>query len=112
MTAIASHQSFLAETQKRQAARRAVIDLAYAWQSLPILNSGNAHAGPSGTSKAVDYISKVNVANYVPEEESVRNDYAAWYGASGQWGSNFVLGADEGQICEEYACLLCLCRLH
>lgn len=101
MTAIAAHRSFLADIQARQSARRAAIDPSYSWTTQPNLNHGNAVAGPSGTWKGVDYISKANVANYIPEEESVRNDYAAWYGASGEWGSNFVLGADEGQVCEE-----------
>lgn len=106
MAAIAEHRSFLADIQARQAARRAAADSSLDWQPQPMLNAfgnggQNAQAGPSGTSKGVDYISKLNVANYIPEEESVRNDYAAWYGASGQWGSNFVLGAEERQVCEE-----------
>lgn len=45
--------------------------------------------------------SKRNVANYIPAEEAVRNDYAAWYGVSGDWPSNYVLGAGSEEICEE-----------
>lgn len=55
------------------------------------MQEDNAEAGPS----------KLKVVNYVSEEETVRNDYPAWYGVSGRWGSEYVHGAAAPEICEE-----------
>jgi hypothetical protein len=41
-------------------------------------------------------------ANYVPEEETVRNDYCARYGQGGEWPQNWVLGAEPERRFEEY----------
>lgn len=99
MTTVAAHRDFLASVQGRQARRRRLIDPSYAFASLPPIAGRplsdpletNAEAGPS----------KLNVVNYVPEEETVRNDYCAWYGTSGHWGSDYVQGAADDEICEE-----------
>nr|GAT50249.1 predicted protein [Mycena chlorophos] len=40
--------------------------------------------------------------NYVPEEETIRNDYSQRYVDSGDWPQNYVLGADPEHRFEEY----------
>jgi mRNA m6A methyltransferase non-catalytic subunit len=40
-------------------------------------------------------------ANYVPEEETVRNDYCARYGQGGEYPQNWVLGAEPEHRFEE-----------
>ena len=39
--------------------------------------------------------------NYVPEEETIRNDYSQRYVDSGEWPQNWVLGADLEHRFEE-----------
>ncbi|TDL26989.1 MT-A70-domain-containing protein [Rickenella mellea] len=41
-------------------------------------------------------------ANYVPEEETIRNDYSQHYVDSGDWPQNWVLGAEPERRFEEY----------
>ena len=41
--------------------------------------------------------------NYVPEEETIRNDYSQRYVDGGEWPQNWVLGADPARRFEEYA---------
>ncbi|KAG2123422.1 MT-A70-domain-containing protein [Suillus clintonianus] len=41
-------------------------------------------------------------ANYVPEEETIRNDYSQRYVDSGEWPQNRVLGAEPSRRFEEY----------
>ncbi|KAJ7279036.1 MT-A70-domain-containing protein [Mycena rebaudengoi] len=40
--------------------------------------------------------------NYVPEEETIRNDYSQRYVDGGEWPQNWVLGADPERRFEEY----------
>ncbi|KAG7087584.1 hypothetical protein E1B28_013538 [Marasmius oreades] len=40
--------------------------------------------------------------NYVPEEETIRNDYSQHYVDSGEWPQNYVLGAEVEKRFEEY----------
>jgi mRNA (2'-O-methyladenosine-N6-)-methyltransferase len=40
-------------------------------------------------------------ANYVPEEETIRNDYSQRYVDSGEWSQNWVLGAEPEHRFEE-----------
>ncbi|KAH8834020.1 hypothetical protein DL96DRAFT_1579169 [Flagelloscypha sp. PMI_526] len=40
--------------------------------------------------------------NYVPEEETIRNDYSQHYVDSGEWPQNFVIGAEPEKRFEEY----------
>ena len=40
-------------------------------------------------------------ANYVPEEETIRNDYSQRYVDSGEWPQNWVLGAEPEHRFEE-----------
>ena len=49
-------------------------------------------------------------ANYVPEEETIRNDYSQRYVDSGEWPQNRVLGAEPSRRFEE--CVLHLKTLH
>jgi hypothetical protein len=59
-------------------------------------------------------------ANYVPEEETVRNDYAQRYVDGGEWPQNWVLGAQPERRFEElstspsipHSCLDYLCVLY
>jgi mRNA m6A methyltransferase non-catalytic subunit len=39
--------------------------------------------------------------NYVPEEETIRNDYSQRYVDGGEWPQNWVLGADPDHRFEE-----------
>jgi len=41
--------------------------------------------------------------NYIPEEETIRNDYSQQYVDSGEWPQNWVLGAELERRFEEYA---------
>ncbi|CAL1697935.1 unnamed protein product [Somion occarium] len=41
-------------------------------------------------------------ANYVPEEETIRNDYSQRYVDGGEWPQDWVLGADPDKRFEEY----------
>jgi mRNA (2'-O-methyladenosine-N6-)-methyltransferase len=95
MTSLTAHRSFLAETLARQSTRREIIDTTHAWLPQPVVrghsSSDHAEAGPS----------KRNVINYVPEEETVRNDLTERYVSSGEFGSNYILGAADKEICEE-----------
>lgn len=40
--------------------------------------------------------------NYIPEEETIRNDYSQRYVDGGEWPQNWVLGADPDKRFEEY----------
>ena len=40
--------------------------------------------------------------NYVPEEETIRNDYSQRYVDGGEWPQNWVLGAEPERRFEEY----------
>lgn len=40
-------------------------------------------------------------ANYIPEEETIRNDYSQRYVDSGEWPQNWVLGAEPEHRFEE-----------
>ena len=44
--------------------------------------------------------------NYVPEEETIRNDYSQRYVDGGEWPQNWVLGADPARRFEESALLV------
>lgn len=41
--------------------------------------------------------------NYIPEEETIRNDYSQQYVDGGDWPQNWVLGAEPEKRFEEYA---------
>ena len=96
MTTLSSHRAFLADTLSRQSARRDLIDPTFQYNAQPVIrghiHSTNAEAGPS----------KRNIPNYVPEEETIRNDLTERYVQTGEFGSNYIQGAAEGEICEEY----------
>lgn len=122
------HRRYLASVLERQDCRRRIVN-AGGYAAQPALSmapesprqggcvtspsEGESQAGPSrreaptsprrthGRSTSPSSPSKRNVANYIPAEEAVRNDYAAWYGVSGDWPSNYVLGAGSDEICEE-----------
>jgi mRNA (2'-O-methyladenosine-N6-)-methyltransferase len=97
--ALVEHRAFLNSILERQSSRRWTIDPAHTLPPAPRLSSASSGFLDEAESSAGP--SKANVINYVGEEETVRNDYAAWYGVSGEWGSNAVLGARDEEICEE-----------
>ena len=97
VASIVSHQTYLQDVLARQARRRLKIDPEHVFPTQPTLSTSSSDAGPSGSGQP----SKANVVNYVPEEETIRNDYTAWYGVSGQTGANYILGAGDNEICEE-----------
>lgn len=103
MTALTEHRSFLSDILTRQYERRRLIDPGHTFLPQPSVTghtprddtfgeaSGQAVAGPS----------KRRIVNYVQEEETVRNDLSGWYVQSGEFGSNYIHGAAEKEICEE-----------
>jgi mRNA m6A methyltransferase non-catalytic subunit len=48
-------------------------------------------------------------ANYVPEEETIRNDYSTHYVHSGEWPQNYVLGAEPERRFEECVHIILIC---
>jgi hypothetical protein len=96
MTTLSSHRAFLADTLNRQTARRNLIDSTFPYTAQPEIRGHihpfNAEAGPG----------KRNIPNYIPEEETIRNDLTERYINTGEFGSNYIQGAAEGEICEEY----------
>ncbi|BEI94536.1 uncharacterized protein CcaverHIS019_0701080 [Cutaneotrichosporon cavernicola] len=106
-TALDAHRSYLQEVRERQRARRVQVALATASLSPPSRTHSRAPSAttPSDAGPSTPARSLANVANYVPREEAIRNDYAAWYACSGQWPSNYVLGAGDGEICDEFPAL-------
>lgn len=98
-----NQRQYLASVLARQEWRRRRVNASgYAPQpALGVALDGNAQAGPSSPRWDARPPSKRNVTNYIAAEEAVRNDYAAWYGVSGSWPSNYVLGASSPEICEE-----------
>ena len=103
MAALTAHRGYLDDVLARQAERRLIVDPDHALPPLPDFQAGSSSRRQgSGPSRATIQPSKANVINYVAGEESIRNDYAAWYGVSGEAGANYILGAGEGEVCEEY----------
>lgn len=51
---------------------------------------------PAKRARAIRY------QNYIPEEETIRNDYSQRYVDGGDWPQNWVLGADPDHRFEEY----------
>ncbi|ORX35678.1 MT-A70-domain-containing protein [Kockovaella imperatae] len=110
MTAVSvgDHQSYLRDVLARQARRRLKVAPEHSYSPQPTISGSGpsdkmAGLGEPGPSSAK--ATKSNVVNYVPEEETIRNDYTAWYGVSGQVGANYILGARDHEICEEYPAL-------
>ncbi|KAI0094471.1 MT-A70-domain-containing protein [Irpex rosettiformis] len=57
------------------------------------------------THKDLSAVKRARVArydNYVPEEETIRNDYSQRYVDGGEWPQNWVLGAEPEHRFEEY----------
>jgi mRNA (2'-O-methyladenosine-N6-)-methyltransferase len=97
MTALAAHRVFLGDILDRQAARRKAIAPDDEFPPPPEIKSLRRADGSTAETKA----SKDNVVNYIPDEETIRNDYTAWYGVSGKVGAQYILGASNDEICEE-----------
>lgn len=94
-----AHANFLDGVLERQRRRRQAIDPTHHFPPSPTLDErpGNL-AGEPGEAH-----SKENVINYLADEETVRNDYTAGYNCSGVPGSDYILGAKDTTICEEWA---------
>ena len=40
--------------------------------------------------------------NYIESEQTVRNDYSERYqSGNGEWPSTWIIGAEDGELCEE-----------
>lgn len=94
MTTLAAHTDFLQIVIARQRRRRVLVDPTYDFPPQLQLAETTDHAATSEPTKA-------NVINYSPGEETVRNDYTAWYNSSGISGAHYILGAKDSEICEE-----------
>lgn len=68
--------------------------------SSPISKAQNLHRSdlpPAKRARLARY------ANYIPEEETIRNDYSQRYVDAGEWPQNWVLGAEPEHRFEECA---------
>lgn len=102
--ALVEHRNYLQDVLARQARRRQAVGAQYEPQpklSTWLPSAGRADSAAEASTSDVKGKSKANVTNYVPAEEAVRNDYEARYGVSGEFPSNYVLGAGGAEICEE-----------
>ena len=63
---------------------------------LPRRKPPRADLPPAKRARAVHY------ENYVPEEETIRNDYSQRYVDGGEWPQNWVLGAEPERRFEEF----------
>lgn len=71
---------------------------------LPRRKPPRADLPPAKRARATHY------ENYIPEEETIRNDYSQRYVDGGEWPQNWVLGAEPERRFEEfvhsYPCLI------
>ena len=63
---------------------------------LPRRKPPRADLQPPKRARAIQY------ENYVPEEETIRNDYSQRYVDGGEWPQNWVLGAEPERRFEEF----------
>ncbi|CED85413.1 Predicted N6-adenine methylase involved in transcription regulation [Phaffia rhodozyma] len=109
---IGKHQTLLKRVAKHRA-RRADL-LIPSSRSLP-----KPISPPASTPSSKDQVDEISLVSlhvpqakrakyeaYYPtyswEEETIRNDLPARYALSGEWGGNFIYGADEAERCDEY----------
>jgi hypothetical protein len=83
-TAIEEHRRFLSEISSRQAKRRRLHD------------PSSSQADGNGASSAKD-----RLKNYIPGEETVRNDDMIRYIATGEWSGNQIKGVSIEEECKE-----------
>lgn len=106
MATLAEHRAFLNFILDRQAERRRLVDPDTVFPTQPvicgrILRAISHAASYNDEGKGEGRAIKDNVVNYVKEEETIRNDYCEWYGATGECGSSFIMGAEGEDICSE-----------
>lgn len=120
---LAEHANLLARVRASQRASRSrlqaipspPIDLI----SLPLIPSRSPSPPPSPLSEPLSPVSPrrtkpvrsdlpptkraraARYVNYVPEEETIRNDYSQRYVDGGEWPQNWVLGAEPERRFEE-----------
>jgi mRNA m6A methyltransferase non-catalytic subunit len=63
---------------------------------LPRRKPPRADLPPAKRARAIHY------ENYIPEEETIRNDYSQRYVDGGEWPQNWVLGAEPERRFEEF----------
>ncbi|KGB76743.1 transcription regulator [Cryptococcus deuterogattii 99/473] len=116
MATLAEHRAFLNFILDRQAERRRLVDPDTVFPTQPVIcgripraisHAASYNDEGKGEGRAI----KDNVVNYVKEEETIRNDYCEWYGATGECGSSFIMGAEGEDICSEYPALKKLMNL-
>ena len=117
---LAAHKSLISRIrQTQQVYRRQLKTLPsppHALLKLPLIPSPPRSPSPSPPSSPLVYsppkphrpdlppAKRARVArysNYVPEEETIRNDYSQRYVDGGEWPQNWVLGADPDHRFEE-----------
>ncbi len=57
---------------------------------------------PAETPQPAKRARAIHYENYVPEEETIRNDYSQRYVDGGEWPQNWVLGAEPERRFEEF----------
>ncbi|WVN87666.1 uncharacterized protein L203_102852 [Cryptococcus depauperatus CBS 7841] len=116
MVAIAEYRAFFNSVLDNQAERRKFFAPNHTFPAQPAILGRASKEGSKSTQEPSEKIqsrrtseeeqpSKENVVNYVKDEETVRNDYCEWYNHSGEYGSNFIMGAKDDEICAEYPAL-------
>lgn len=110
---LASNSALLARVRDVQRAHRALLP-PHQLLSLPDIASPSPDPSPpsSPVLKVIPKVARADLppakrarvaryANYVPEEETIRNDYSQRYVDGGEWPQNWVLGAEPEHRFEE-----------
>ncbi|KIY43718.1 MT-A70-domain-containing protein [Fistulina hepatica ATCC 64428] len=119
---LAQHASLLSSIRDTQSRRRRIASLPRELARLPIIHSpAQSSLPPSPSSSSPHSLPAVSphhlprpdlplakrarvakYRNYIPEEETIRNDYSQRYVDGGEWPQNWVLGADPDCRFDEY----------
>ncbi|KAG6907716.1 hypothetical protein DXG01_007629 [Tephrocybe rancida] len=119
---LASHGALIANVRASQQSHRRQLQQLYSptheLLSLPLIPSlppspTSDNSSPSSPGTASRDLHRLDLppakrarlaryANYVPEEETIRNDYSQRYVDAGEWPQNWVLGAEPEHRFEEY----------
>ena len=120
-TLLAAHSNLVQRARSQQRSRRQILE-ANGYEPdfpeipsppsspLPITQTESVSSSPNG--KAGESSKRANLSpekqarmkryrNYIPEEETIRNDYSQHYVDSGEWPQNWILGAAPEDRFEE-----------
>lgn len=117
-TLLATHASLLARVRASQRRRESLLtelDYEIGFESIPSPSGSPQDASPEtpATPLPPPHVARPDLPpakqarlaryrNYIPEEETIRNDYGQRYVDSGEWPQNWVMGADPANRFEEY----------